>query len=190
MLLFLRELLSKLFRVIRSLILCPCFKKCHISVRFGKIGQIKGADYITIDEDTVFLDFFYLTAWRGNTANSELIKIGKHCNFGAFNHISASNKIEICDGLLTGKWVSIIDDSHGDTSLETLKMMPMERPVVSKGPIKIGKNVWIGDKVTVLPGVIIGDGAIIAANAVVTKDIPAYSVAGGNPARIIKKVNE
>ena len=57
---------------------------------------------------------------------------------------------------------------------------------MSKGPITIGKNVWIGDKATILPGVTIGDGAVIAANAVVTKNVSAYNIVGGNPARIIK----
>ncbi len=53
--------------------------------------------------------------------------------------------------------------------------------------IKIGNNVWIGDKATILPNISIGDGAVIAANAVVTKDVPAYSVVAGNPARIVKQ---
>jgi virginiamycin A acetyltransferase len=56
-----------------------------------------------------------------------------------------------------------------------------------KGPVKIGNNVWIGDNVTILSGVAIGDGSIIGAGAVVTKDIPGYSVAVGNPARVIKR---
>ena len=63
---------------------------------------------------------------------------------------------------------------------------PLKRPIVSKGPVRIGDNVWIGDKATILPNVSIGNGAIIAANAVVTKDVPPYSVAAGNPAKIIK----
>lgn len=56
-----------------------------------------------------------------------------------------------------------------------------------KGDTVVGNDVWIGQNVTVLPGVHIGDGAIIAANAVVAKDVPAYHVAGGNPCRIIRK---
>jgi virginiamycin A acetyltransferase len=65
---------------------------------------------------------------------------------------------------------------------------PLEREVVSKGEVYIGNNVWIGDKVTILPGVHIGDGAVIGANAVVVKDVTPYSVVGGNPAKIIKKI--
>ena len=53
--------------------------------------------------------------------------------------------------------------------------------------VKIGKNVWLGDNVVILPGVTVGDGCVIGANAVVTKDIPDYTVAGGCPAKPLKK---
>ena len=89
--------------------------------------------------------------------------------------------------MLTGKWVTITDNSHGETDKDTLGMRPQKRTITSKGPVVIGNNVWIGDKATILPGVIIGDGAVIAANAVVTKDVPAYSVVGGNRAKIIMR---
>ncbi len=56
-----------------------------------------------------------------------------------------------------------------------------------KGDTVIGNDVWIGQNVTILPGVRIGDGAIIAANATVTKDVPPYHIAGGNPAKLIRK---
>lgn len=61
---------------------------------------------------------------------------------------------------------------------------------LSKGSVVIGNNVWIGDKVTILPGVTIGDNAVIAANSVVTKDIPSFSVAAGIPAVILKNVRD
>ncbi len=56
-----------------------------------------------------------------------------------------------------------------------------------KGDTVVGNDVWIGQHVTVLPGVHIGDGAIIAANAVVASDVPPYCIAGGNPCRVIRK---
>ena len=57
---------------------------------------------------------------------------------------------------------------------------------MSKGEIIIGDNVWLGDRTVILSGVHIGDGAVIAANAVVTHDVPAYSVVGGVPAKKIR----
>jgi len=67
------------------------------------------------------------------------------------------------------------------------KFSPYLKDLPLKGDTIIGNDVWIGQNVTVMPGVHVGDGAIIAANSVVTKDIPAYHVAGGNPCRILKK---
>jgi virginiamycin A acetyltransferase len=56
-----------------------------------------------------------------------------------------------------------------------------------KGPVTVGNNVWIGDNVIILSGVTVGDGAVLGAGAIVTKDVPAYSIAVGNPAKSIKK---
>ena len=67
------------------------------------------------------------------------------------------------------------------------KVTPSLDELPFKGDTVIGNDVWIGQNVTILPGVHIGDGAIIGANSVVTKDIPAYHIAGGNPSKIIRK---
>ena len=171
---------------IRSYWLHPIFANCHNSVNFGKIGRIHGSKCISIAEKSFFGDFCYLTAWPEFVNEKPSLVIGENCSFGAFNHITCANKIVIGNNLLTGKWVTISDNNHGDTLESTLLTPPINRPVVSKGPVIIEDNVWIGDKATILAGVHIGNGAIIAANTVVTKDIPAYSVAVGNPARIIK----
>lgn len=181
---------------LRSLWLKKQFKKTGVSVLFQKVDFLKGAEHILIDDNTFFEKHLYLSAWDSYTTKESVqtftpsIKIGSNCHFGAFNHITAINSIEIGDNLLTGKNVTITDNSHGSSNLEDLIMEPVLRPLISKGPIKIGNNVWIGDKATILPNVTIGDGAIIAANAVVTKNVPAYAVAAGNPAQIIKSANE
>lgn len=166
-------------------------------VSFGVINEIRGTEFMQIGRNTAFSDYLYLTAWgnaeclelTGHESNcqSPRLCIGEHCRFGAYNHITCINRITIGNNCLTGKWVTITDNSHGDTDLESLKIAPINRPLVSKGAVTIGNNVWIGDKVTILPGVSIGDGAVIGANAVVTKDVPPYCVVGGNPARIIKR---
>jgi len=67
------------------------------------------------------------------------------------------------------------------------KAAPTLEDLPLKGDTVVGNDVWIGQNVTVMPGVNIGDGSIIAANSVVTKDVPAYRIAGGNPCKIIKK---
>lgn len=185
-------------RIVRSYWLHFLFKSCHGNVRFGQIGLINCPKNIIIGEKTRFGDWIYLTTWNtylcldseGKEQSQHFqpsIKIGSHCSFGAFNHITSINSIIIGDGCLTGKNVTITDNSHGDTDYTSLNIPPIKRPMVSKGPVVIGNNVWIGDKATILPNVIIGDGSVIAANAVVTKDVPAYSIVAGNPAQIIKK---
>lgn len=149
-----------------------------------------GEKHIYIGEGTHFGEYGYLMAWERTCAGGEFhpeIHIGKNCNFGAWNNITATNRIVIGDNLLTGKWVTITDNSHGETDYATLQQPPILRLVTSKGPVIIGNNVWIGDKATILPNVTIGDGAVIAANAVVTKDVPAYSVVAGNPAKVMKQ---
>lgn len=67
------------------------------------------------------------------------------------------------------------------------KVTPKLEDLPLKGDTIIGNDVWIGQNVTILPGVRIGDGAIIGANSVVSKDVPAYHIAGGNPCKIIRK---
>ena len=81
----------------------------------------------------------------------------------------------------------INDNLHGNICRMELDIAPNLRPLTSKGPIIIEDNVWIGEMVCILSGVSIGKGAIIAAGSVVTKDIPAYTIAAGIPAKVIKK---
>ena len=67
------------------------------------------------------------------------------------------------------------------------KITPKLEELPLKGDTVVGNDVWIGQNVTVMPGVHIGDGAIIGANSVVAKDIPSYCIAAGNPCRVIRK---
>lgn len=165
------------------------FKKCSRNVSFRTIQLLKGCECISIGVNSRFDDFLYLTAWTeyGDQKFMPSIEIGENCNFGAFNHISSCNRIVIGDNCLTGKNVTIVDNNHGSSDVADLQISPVKRRLISKGSVIIGKNVWLGEKVTILPGVTIGDSVIVAANSVVTKDIPSYCVAGGNPAKIIRK---
>ena len=70
-----------------------------------------------------------------------------------------------------------------------MDIAPNYRPLYSKGPVIIEDNVWIGEGAMIMPNIHIGKGSIIAANSVVTSNIPAYSIAAGVPAKVIKSLN-
>lgn len=149
------------------------------------------AHCISIGEGSCLHHHVIVTAWQNHYTgknDAELI-IGAGADIGDYTHITAMGHMRIGKYLLTGRWVTITDNGHGDTDYETLLQPPLYRKVISKGDVTIGDNVWIGDKATILPGVTIGDGAVIGANSVVTKDVPAYSIVAGNPAKIIKHAN-
>ncbi|WP_018464796.1 acyltransferase [Segatella paludivivens] len=147
-----------------------------------------GQRNIYIGNNTCIAKNCILGCWKEyiNVIYNPRIIIGDNCCIGEYNHITSINEIIIGNGVLTGRYVYISDNNHGDCEYNTLLQQPLKRELNSKGAVHIGNNVWIGDKVSILSGVKIGDGAVIAANAVVTKDVPAYSVVGGVPAKIIK----
>ena len=151
-----------------------------------------GSKSIYIGENTIIGKNCILGAWKqyNGVVYTPRIIIGDNCNIGEYNHITSCRNVVIGNGVLTGRYVYISDNNHGDTDNNTLKIRPLERKLSSKGDVIIGNNVWIGDKVAILSGVTIGDGAIIASNAVVTKDIPPNSVAGGVPTKVIKLIND
>lgn len=157
-------------------------------VYIGWLSQLQGARNIHIEDGVSIGRGTYLCAFdRYQSQNfSPKILLAKNVIIGPYAHITAINSIEIGMNTLIGKWVTITDNAHGDSSIINRTTPPIFRELKSKGGVVIGKNVWIGDKATILPGVVVGDGAIIGANAVVTKDVPANSVVVGNPARIIK----
>lgn len=119
-----------------------------------------------------------------------VIKIGNNVSLNWNVHIGAINRIEIHDNVLIGSHVLITDHVHGAVDARDLAAAPAQRPLSSKGPVVIERDVWIGEGVCILAGVTIGEGAIIGANAVVTANVPPRSVVGGVPARVIRQVAE
>ncbi len=115
------------------------------------------------------------------------IIIGNNVRFGWDCHIGCINKIVIGSNVLFASRIYISDHFHGKTDRDYLEIFPLERELVSKGPIIIKNDVWIGEGVIIMPGVQIGKGSIVGANAVVTKDIPDYCIVAGVPARVIKE---
>lgn len=105
-------------------------------------------------------------------------------------HIAAIESIKIGNNVLVGSKVFITDHNHGQYGLngDSPEIIPNQRPIVSR-PVVIEDNVWIGEFVSILPGVKIGKGSVIGTMSVVTKDIPPFSIAVGSPAKVIKRFN-
>ncbi len=108
------------------------------------------------------------------------LSVGKQVFFNSGCKMQDQGGITIEDGALIGHNVVLATLNH---SLD-----PTQRGDMIPAPIHIGKNTWIGANATVLPGVCIGDGAVVAAGAVVTRDVPENTVVGGVPAKIIKAI--
>lgn len=182
---YIASILQNKYYALKSEWIAAKMAKAGTNVYFQKVSLLHNPANIILGSNISFGPEIWLSTWNMGGQIPTLI-IEDNCCFGAYNNITCANKITIGSGCLTGKWVTITDNSHGNTDYQSLLQSPKNRIITSKGPIVIGKNVWIGDKVTILPNVKIGDGAVIAANAVVTKEVPAYSVVGGNPAKILK----
>ena len=110
------------------------------------------------------------------------IHLGENVFINSSCHFQDQGGIYIGDGALIGHNAVLATLNHG--------MLPEERGDLIPRPIHLGKNVWIGSNSTILPGVTIGDNAVIGAGSIVTKDIPADMIAVGNPAKVIRSIYE
>ncbi|MCS9988489.1 sugar O-acetyltransferase [Weissella cibaria] len=134
-------------------------------------ARLTGSD---VDESLVIFPPFYTDYGRN-------ITLGKHVFINADAHFQDQGGISIGDSTQIGHNVVLATLNHGLASAD--------RGILYPAKIVIGKNVWIGANVTVLGGVTIGDNAVIAAGAVVTKDVAAYTVVAGVPAKFVKAID-
>lgn len=129
------------------------------------------------------------------------IEIGKNCSISPLSkfeigdnvwigdnfYAKAEGEIKIGSGTIISRNVEIWTSNHNYDS-DDLMTIPYDKRFINK-PVVIGENCWIGTHVIFLPGVTIGEGVVVGAGSVVTKDIPDYAVIGGNPAKVIKYRN-
>lgn len=106
---------------------------------------------------------------------------------GARTYVNRFTIFDVSESLVTGKdcmigpFCFLTDHDHG-----IAPGLPVSRQPFVNAPVRIGDDVWIGTHVTILKGVTIGDGAIVGAGSVVTRDVPAMTIAVGNPATVIR----
>ncbi|PTS95971.1 acetyltransferase [Pedobacter sp. HMWF019] len=118
--------------------------------------------------------------------------IGENVQLNDSVHITAMEKVIIGNNVLMASKIYISDCSHGSYAGDEFDSRPDSKPqerLYKTSPVYIEDNVWLGEFVSVLPGVTIGEGSIIGTMSVVTKSIPPYSIAVGTPAKVIKQFN-
>lgn len=114
------------------------------------------------------------------------IRIGNNVGLGDFAHLGGAGGLEIGNDCIIGAYFSCHPENHVFDDPD----MPIRLQGATRKGIKVGNNCWIGAKVTILDGVEIGDNCVIAAGAVVTKSMPANSVIGGIPAKVLRPTHQ
>ena len=182
------DLIGKI-RLFYSLVTTKIFYKKARLIR--QPFDIRGKEYIELNYGFTCGFGCRLEAYPKNMDGKTLI-FGKNVQINDYVHITAREKVLIEDNVLIASKVFISDLDHGYYSSDTIfdiNITPIERKLFSK-PVIIHKNVWIGENVSILSGVEIGENSIIGAGSVVTKSIPMNTIAVGNPAIVVKKYNE
>lgn len=195
---------DKGFQVLKGFWKGIFFKKKQGILFVGKRVKIRHANHITTDSGLTLGDDVYINALSkkgikfGNNVSigaggiiectgvirelGEGIVIGDHVGFAQNVFISVRGEVEIGNDCIFGPNVSIHAENHVFKDVNT----PIRQQGATRLGVKIGRDCWVGNGVIILDGVTIGEGCVIAANAVVNKDIPAFSIVGGVPAKVIK----
>jgi acetyltransferase-like isoleucine patch superfamily enzyme len=145
-----------------------------------------GEEGIRIGDGTVIGPNTSLSAGIGPTQDlggREIVTIGDRCLIGRGNGIVGHERIEIGADVFTGHNVYVTDANHGYED----PLVPVGRQFGESRPVSIGDGSWLGHGTVVLPGTTIGRHVVVGAGSVVTGDLPDFSVAVGNPARVIRR---
>lgn len=156
--------------------------------RFMKLGHqvylsALGTEGIVIGNNVGIGDFSRVVVSTSLNQPGRFIRIGNNVGIGEFAYLGGAGGLTIGDDCIVGQYFSCHPENHIFEAMDT----PVRHQGVTRKGIKIGANCWIGSKVTILDGVEIGEGCVIAAGAVVTTSFPANCVIGGVPAKMIKQ---
>ncbi len=170
------EIIGEVIKLIRGVLFRFRIDRCGALLRVGKgVRILKKNGSITAGRKVQLHQGVKLSAW-GTEGYTEII-IGDNTSVGDRTEIHAGRLVEIGSGCNIAWDVCIMDrDYHKFNS-----------PTEEIRPVKIGSDVWIGCNSLILKGVTIGDGAVVAAGSVVTKDVAPKTLVGGNPARVLKE---
>lgn len=157
------------------------------SSRLGRGAKLVSPDLVHIGRDVVLGEYIWINAKDDRRDRTPTLRIGDGTFIGRFAQINAWRSVTIGRNVLIADRVFISDADHNYSDAST--------PICQQGDAFVGEVVlrdgcWIGIGAVILPGVTIGRNAVVAANAVVTTDVPDYVVVGGVPAKIIKRTHE
>jgi acetyltransferase-like isoleucine patch superfamily enzyme len=148
----------------------------NVSINALSVNGITLGDHVSIARDSI-LFCTGVIAQKGSG-----ITIGDRTGIGARAFLAGQGGIAIGNDVITGPNIQIFSENHNFSNLE----LTIKEQGVTKQAVVIGNNCWLGGSITILAGVTIGDGCIIAAGSVVTKSVPANSIVAGVPAKVVK----
>jgi acetyltransferase-like isoleucine patch superfamily enzyme len=197
---------AKVGKVIRVIGFRPLFKRLDSSVTIGSRVRFSGTNHISIEKGVWINQYAEIHSWGnpikigantsidlgvsirdyGHLGQSSGIVIGEHSGLGPYCCLAGPGAINIGSNCMIASHCCMYANNHGFDDLTR----PMHSQPLTTVGITIEDDCWLGTGVKVLDGVTIGTGSVIGAGAVVSRDIPPYSVAVGVPARVIKSRKE
>ncbi len=181
-------------RIAKLLFCLSVFGRCDMSIfpdaRLGGVDSMQIGKGFTAGRG-LWLEAITDYEAAGQMFSPQLI-IGDRVSVGEYVHIGCNHRIVIGDDVLMGSKIYITDHNHGvycGADADSPGIPPRDRKLTTGKSVEIGDRCWIGEFVTILPGVTIGEGCIIGSHTTVTHNIPANSIAVGSPARVIKVWN-
>jgi acetyltransferase-like isoleucine patch superfamily enzyme len=170
----------------------PGHRRARKFARFGErsaiafpVSALFGEAAIFIGDGCIIGPYATLSAGVSpeHVHDGAIVTIGDRCVIGKGSGIVGHERVEIGDDVWTGHYVYVTDANHGYVDPD----QPVGRQFAAPRPVRIGSGSWLGHGALVLGGATIGEHVVVGAGAVVTGDLPDYSVAVGNPARVIRR---
>lgn len=169
-----------------SIIIGANFAKFGKNSRVGMGAQLIGSKFISVGSDVIIGKHSWFNVIKSDNSDVSLnLEIGEGTFIGNFVQINAWKSVFIGKFVLIGSKVFITDADHNFSSSEVPIKLQGDQ---FRGAVILEDGCWIGTGVAIMPGVRIGKNSIVAANAVVTKDVPDFTIVGGVPAKFIKSL--
>jgi len=177
----LKKIICKPFKIAYQIYVKKQFDSVGKNVLFDRLLRVQGGENINIGDSVNIHRGTWLAAVSLGDKKANL-SINSGCVIGYYNHIFATRKIVIEKDVITAKNVYISDNLH---SYENIFIAISKQPIKQLNDVVVGEGSWIGENACII-GASIGKHCIVGANAVVTHDVPDFSVVVGVPARVIK----